>query len=390
MSAPSSSGIRLCEDARRSLLYKALDAKFDEGCECDPEDLCECLHRRTLRFLLVSKDFLSAFFSGVKREDREKVDWPTITLSSRITLESARWKHVGELELTAGHLPEGSAFSVARLLRVAALESIRVQVGSLDEEDPEMDLASEHHDDRMGVLLALKNHATLQKISLSTGGDEDDDEEVNELLAEMPDKVVRFYSSSFDQCALFKDRKTVMDEVEICGHEQPESSAIVATFQVPCRRFEIPFSALLELEENWPADEWTADGPLGYREAFEWLRSLNDEFTITIENVEIFFLCDAETEDDVKGTMEVMHTRSVQVVDCALAAGVRFHQLINVLCFGCNAEGRDWKQKQVVAFLEAEQTEVVDCTLLTNREMAVVRQPEHRGAKILWGVVAGR
>ncbi|KAI6238845.1 hypothetical protein M3Y99_00641700 [Aphelenchoides fujianensis] len=347
MSAPTSE-IRLCEAARRSFFYTALKMEFAEGCECDPEDLCECLHRRTLRFLLASPAFLSAFFAGVKREHRETADWPTLTLSSWITLQSAPWKDVGWLELTGAHLPEGSAFSLTRLLRVAALESVHVQVGSLDEADPEMDLASEHHDDRMAVLNALKTHSTLQSISLGTGVD-DDEEEVNELLAEMPDKIVSFYSSSFDQCAIFKDRKTVMDEVDICGHAQPESSAIVETFQVPCRRFK----------------------------AFGRMRSLNDAFTITLSNEEVSFVADVRTMDE-------LHTRSLQLVDCAHEAGVRIGGLINGIRSFVRKEENEAKMEKLDGFLESKQTEAVAGLRVGSRTFKKARQLEHRGAKIVW------
>ncbi|KAI6202660.1 hypothetical protein M3Y99_01867300 [Aphelenchoides fujianensis] len=329
--------------------------------ECDPEDLCECLHRRTLRFLLASPAFLSAFFAGVKREARETADWPTLTLSSWITLQSAPWKDVGWLELTGAHLPEGSAFSLTRLLRVADLESLHVQVGSLDEADPEMDLASEHYDDRMAVLRALKTHPTLKAISLGTDVDVEDDEEVNELLAEMPDKIVSFYSSSFDQCALFKDRKTVMDEVDICGHAQPESSAIVETFQVPCRRFK----------------EWEEHGLRGFREAFGRMRSLNDAFTITLSNEEVSFVADVRTMDE-------LHTRSLQLVHCAHEAGVRIGWLVNELRSFVRKEESESKMEKLDVFLESKQAQAVEGLRIGSRTFKKACQLEHRGAKIVW------
>ncbi|KAI6222843.1 hypothetical protein M3Y99_01488500 [Aphelenchoides fujianensis] len=413
MSAPTSSGIRLCEDARRSILHKALcvNRGFEANrCTCDPEDLCDCLHRRTVRFLLISKSFLSAFFSrGDEGEEEDAL--PKITLSSRVTLQSARWKHVGTLELSAAHLPEGSAFWVARVLRVAELAAIRVQLGSWGDEDSEdsfeMDPASEHHDDRMAVLHALKTHSTLKAISVSVMTS--DDEETNEQLREMPDRVVSLHTFSFDQCVLFKDRQTVMDELEIDLHMQPESNVIVETFQVPCRRFEIPFASVLELEQNlppnehvqsvvfgstfdkplirWEADEWAADVPR-YQAAFARMRSLNDGFTITIKNVEASFLADAKTIPQMKKTMELLHTRSLQLVDCAHEAGVRLHQLLHILYFEYGDQARDRKEKQLAAFLQSKKAVVVEGVDVPAPKLKVVRQLERHEAKILWAVVA--
>ncbi|KAI6233254.1 hypothetical protein M3Y99_00937500 [Aphelenchoides fujianensis] len=420
MSAPSSNEeaaakVQLCEAARRSLLYKALCVSRGyeaNRCTCDPEDLCDCLHRRTLRFLLVSKGFLSAFFSRSDEEGETMDVLPTIMLSSRVTLQSARWKHVGTLWLTGAHLPEGSAFLLARLLRVADLEAIGVQLGSFGDEygddSLEMELASEHHDDRMAVLGALKTHSTLKAISLSVMLS--DDEDTNEQLAEVPDKIVSLTTLSFDQCALFKDRQTVMDELEIDVHEHPESNAIVETFQVPCRVFKIPFASILELEQDllpnehvqsveftatcettlirWEANEWAAGVPRRYQAAFARMRSLNDAFTITIKNVEDVFLADAKTDPQVKKTMELLFNRSIQLVDCAHEAGVRLHQLFNILYFKHGDQARERKEKQVATFLQSKKADVVEGVDVPAPTQKVVRQLERHGTKILFAVVA--